>query len=156
MNCAAEADRHGIPIIADGGVTKSGDIVKAIAAGTSTVMLGSLLSGTDEAPGDSITRHGQKVKVIRGMAGFGASVGKHIRRGGSTNPFDLVSTEGVEAVVPAKGPVATIVSDIVGGVKSGISYCGETTLEDLRGKRNFVRITAAAQKESNHHDVQVI
>lgn len=160
MNCAKEADMHGIPIIADGGITKSGDIVKAISGGASTVMLGSMLSGTDEAPGDTITRRGQKVKVIRGMAGFGANVGKTIRDGQDTtsiekNPFDLVP-EGVEAVVNAKGPVAGIIRGLVGGVKSGISYCGETSLEGLRGKKNFVRITSAGRRESTHHDVQLI
>jgi len=161
LNCAKEADKHNVPIIADGGIVKSGDITKAIAAGASTVMLGSMLSGTDEAPGDVITRHGRKVKVIRGMAGFGASVGKNIRDGGSdggkgdTNPFDLVP-EGVEAVVLAKGPVAGIIRSLVGGLKSGVSYGGETSLEGLRGKKNFVRITAAGQRESTHHDVQVI
>ena len=155
VECAQEADRHSVPIIADGGIKKSGDITKAIAAGASTVMLGSLLSGTDEAPGDTITRGGRKVKVIRGMAGFGASVGKAIREGTKTNPFDLVP-EGVEAIVPAKGPVIGIIQALVGGVKSGISYCGETSLEDLRGKKNFVRITQAGQRESSHHDVQVI
>jgi len=155
MRCAKEADKHGIPIIADGGITKSGDITKAIAAGASTVMLGSMLSGTDEAPGDIITRQGRKVKIIRGMAGFGASVGKNMREGQKNNPFDLVP-EGVEAVVPAKGPVAGIIRNLVGGLKSGISYCGERSLDALRGKKNFVRITAAGQRESTHHDVQLI
>lgn len=160
MDCAKEADTHGVPIIADGGITKSGDITKAIAGGASTVMLGSMLSGTDEAPGDTITRHGRKVKVIRGMAGFGANVGKTMRNGQGrgtmeNNPFDLVP-EGVEAVVQARGPVAGIIRGLVGGVKSGISYCGETSLEGLRSKKNFVRITPSGQRESTHHDVQVI
>mmetsp|Transcript_49098 Transcript_49098/g.147835 ORF Transcript_49098/g.147835 Transcript_49098/m.147835 type:complete len:498 (-) Transcript_49098:272-1765(-) len=167
LECVEEADLQGVPIIADGGIRKSGDITKAIAAGASTVMLGSMLSGTDEAPGDTITRNGRKVKVIRGMAGFGASVGKSIREQGDDggarpgkrkrdpDPFDLVP-EGVEAIVPAKGPVASVIRDLIGGLKSGISYCGETSLTSLRGKKNFVRMTAAGRQESSHHDVQVM
>lgn len=162
LECAREADLHGIPIIADGGIRKSGDITKAIAAGASSVMLGSLLSGTDEAPGETIVRGDHKVKVVRGMAGFGASAGKAAREstflGGEVkpeNPFDLVP-EGIEALVPAKGPVLGVVRNLVGGLKSGISYCGEDSLEGLRGKKNFVRITAAGRNESSHHDVQLI
>jgi IMP dehydrogenase len=156
LECAEEADQHNVPVIADGGIRKSGDITKAVAAGASTVMLGSMLSGTNEAPGNVITRGNSNYKVVRGMAGFGANVGKSIREGErEKDPFSLVP-EGIEAVVPTRGPVASIIRNLVGGVKSGISYCGETSLEGLRGKRNFVRITSAGRQESTYHDVQMI
>jgi IMP dehydrogenase/GMP reductase len=158
--CSLEADKSGVPIIADGGIKKSGDITKAIAAGASTVMLGSLLAGTDEAPGDAINKGGRKVKVVRGMAGYGANVGKTLREGKGRgarekDPFDLIP-EGVEAVVPYRGAVAGIIGGLVGGLKSGVSYCGETELKEVRGHGSFVRITNAGQRESTHHDVSLL
>lgn len=156
MDCAQESNKHGIPVIADGGVRKSGDITKAIAVGASTVMLGSLLAGTDESPGNTIVKGGKKVKVIRGMAGFGANIAKSQRdKEKDKDPFDLVP-EGVEAVVPYKGKVDGIIKGLVGGLKSGISYCGANTIEGLRQNAEFVRITGSGKAESTHHDVSLI
>jgi len=156
LDCAKEAAKYGIPVIADGGVRKSGDITKAIAVGASTVMLGSLLAGTDESPGNTIVKGGKKVKVIRGMAGFGANIAKNTRdKEKEKDPFDLVP-EGVEAVVPYKGRVDGIIKQLVGGLKSGISYCGATNIAELRQNAEFIRITGAGKAESTHHDVDVI
>eukprot|EP01114_Cavostelium_apophysatum_P014040 TRINITY_DN3535_c0_g1_i1.p1 TRINITY_DN3535_c0_g1~~TRINITY_DN3535_c0_g1_i1.p1 ORF type:complete len:490 (-),score=149.18 TRINITY_DN3535_c0_g1_i1:56-1525(-) len=156
LDCAREAAKFGVPVIADGGIRKSGDITKAIATGASTVMLGSLLAGTDESPGNTIVKGGKKVKVIRGMAGFGANIAKSQRdKEKDKDPFDLVP-EGVEAVVPYKGRVDGIIKQLVGGLKSGISYCGAKNIEELRKNAEFVRITNAGRSESTHHDVSLI
>jgi len=156
IDCVKEANKYNIPIIADGGIRKSGDITKAIASGASTVMLGSLLAGTDESPGNTIVKGGKKVKVIRGMAGFGANIAKSQRdKEKEKDPFDLVP-EGVEAVVPYKGRVDGIIKNLIGGLKSGISYCGGKNIEELRTNAIFVRITNSGKAESTHHDVQLI
>jgi len=156
MDCARVASKYGVPIIADGGIRKSGDITKAIAAGASTVMLGSLLAGTDESPGNTLFKGGKKVKVVRGMAGFGANVSKTIReKEKEKDPFDLVP-EGVEAVVPYRGKLESVLKNFIGGLKSGISYCGGRNIPDLQKNAEFIQITTAGQIESTHHDVQVI
>eukprot|EP00339_Tiarina_fusa_P014092 CAMPEP_0117029448 /NCGR_PEP_ID=MMETSP0472-20121206/21327_1 /TAXON_ID=693140 ORGANISM="Tiarina fusus, Strain LIS" /NCGR_SAMPLE_ID=MMETSP0472 /ASSEMBLY_ACC=CAM_ASM_000603 /LENGTH=414 /DNA_ID=CAMNT_0004737225 /DNA_START=104 /DNA_END=1348 /DNA_ORIENTATION=- len=123
IDCAEEASKYGVPIIADGGIRTSGDIAKAIAGGASTVMLGSLLAGTDESPGKTLVKGGKKVKVVRGMAGYGANMSKNKRTTGKDDIFDLVP-EGVEAVVPYRGALSGIIKQLVGGICSGMSYCG--------------------------------
>ncbi|MBS3104174.1 IMP dehydrogenase [Candidatus Woesearchaeota archaeon] len=155
MNCAKEAAKHGIPVIADGGIKFSGDITKAIAAGASTVMLGSLLAGTDESPGDPIIKNGKKFKVIRGMASFGAKFGRDAKEKTSTEIMEFVP-EGVEATVPYKGNVSEIVHQLMGGLRSGMSYCGAMTIKEVQEKGEFVRITSAGLKESHAHDVNLV
>lgn len=152
LDCAAEAKKHGIPLIADGGIRTSGDIVKALAAGASTIMLGSMLAGTDESPGKTLVKDGKKVKVVRGMAGYGANISKGQRIHGKDDVFDLVP-EGVEAMVPYRGALVGIISQLVGGLCSGISYCGGHNIEEMREKAEFIRITGAGKQESGSHDV---
>eukprot|EP01119_Soliformovum_irregulare_P003627 TRINITY_DN1440_c0_g1_i1.p1 TRINITY_DN1440_c0_g1~~TRINITY_DN1440_c0_g1_i1.p1 ORF type:complete len:529 (-),score=186.16 TRINITY_DN1440_c0_g1_i1:88-1554(-) len=155
-DCAREANKYGVPVIADGGIKKSGDITKALAIGASTVMLGNLLAGTDESPGNTIVKGGKKVKVIRGMAGFGANIAKSQRdKEKEKDPFDVIP-EGVEAVVPYKGRVDGIIRNLVGGLKSGISYCGARNIEEMRQNAEFVQITQSGRIESTSHDVQLI
>ena len=151
INCAQEADKYGVPVIADGGICYSGDITKAIAAGASTVMLGSLLAGTDESPGIPFMKNGKKFKVVRGMASFGANLGRAEKD--SKKAKDYVP-EGVEALTPYKGSVLEVVQQLLGGLYSGMSYCGVTTVEQLRGNGIFVEITSAGIRESHPHDVQ--
>ncbi len=158
MNCAKEADKHDIPIIADGGIKQSGDITKAIAAGASTIMLGSLLAGTDESPGVPLIKNGKKFKVVRGMASYGAKFGREAKENGNENFENLVDfvPEGVEANVPYKGSVSEVLCQLLGGLRSGMSYCGSKTIEEMRGKAEFVRITSAGMRESQAHDVNLI
>ncbi len=153
IQCAKEADYYDVPIIADGGVKQSGDITKAIAAGASTVMLGSLLAGTDESPGVPFVKDGKKYKVVRGMASFGANLGRAAITKDKRNVLDYVP-EGVEALTPYKGKVSECIQQLLGGFYSGMSYCGATSIERLRGNGVFVPITASGVRESNAHDVQ--
>ncbi len=149
------AENYGIPVIADGGIRYSGDIVKAIAAGASTVMLGSLLAGTDEAPGQEITIGGRRYKSYRGMGSLGAiSSGEHDRYGklGSSK----FVPEGVEGAVPYKGKVADTVYQLVGGLKAGMGYAGAKTIDQLRKNGKFVIITQAGITESHPHDIMII
>lgn len=142
-----------ITIIADGGITGSGDIVKALAAGADTVMLGNMLAGTDESPGETIYKNGRKVKVIRGMAGIGSVASKREREfGRQSDIFDVVP-EGVEGVVNYRGPVDAVLRNLCGGVASGLSYCGVHRIADLRAAAEFVRLTGSGQKESGAHDI---
>jgi IMP dehydrogenase len=152
INCAQEADHFNIPVIADGGIRFSGDIVKAIGAGASTVMLGNLLAGTDESPGIPFIKNGKKYKVIRGMASFGANLGRNAKTNTHNNPTDFVP-EGIEGLTPYKGSVDEIMQQLIGGLLSGMSYCGVTTVEQLRGNGIFVQITSAGIRESHAHDV---
>ncbi len=158
INCAKEADKYGIPIIADGGIKQSGDITKAIAAGASTVMLGSLLAGTDESPGVPLIKNGKKFKVVRGMASYGAKFGREAKENGSESFESLVDfvPEGVEANVPYRGSVSEVMNQLLGGLRSGMSYCGVRKIEEMRGKAEFVQITTAGMRESNAHDVNLI
>lgn len=151
INCAQEADKYGVPVIADGGICYSGDITKAIAAGASTVMLGSLLAGTDESPGIPFMKNGKKFKVVRGMASFGANLGRSDKDSKKAKEY---VPEGVEALTPYKGSVLEVVQQLLGGLYSGMSYCGVTTVEQLRGNGIFVEITSAGIRESHPHDVQ--
>jgi IMP dehydrogenase len=153
--CARAADTSGVPIIGDGGIKFSGDVVKAIAAGASTVMIGSLFAGTEEAPGETILYQGRTYKAYRGMGSLGAMrEGSKDRyfQGGVEEPGKLVP-EGIEGRVPYKGTVAMNVFQLLGGLRSGMGYTGSKTIEDLRTKAAFVRITAAGLKESHVHDV---
>ncbi len=157
--CAEAARGLGVPVIADGGVRNSGDITKALAAGASSVMLGSLLAGTDEAPGAPVVRNGRRFKIIRGMASVTANVArKQVERGEEIDPEEWVEVvpEGVEAVVPHRGSVSEILIQMVGGLRSGMSYCGAATLEELYQQAEFIRITQAGRDESGVHDVSVL
>ncbi len=148
----------GVPIIADGGIRTSGDITKALAAGASTVMLGSLLAGTDEAPGANVVRNGRRYKVVRGMASLTANIDRQeveLRREVDPQDWERVVPEGVEAMVPVRGPVQDVVYQLVGGVRSGLSYAGAATIVELWQNAEFVRITAAGKQESGAHDVEV-
>lgn len=158
-DCAKAGHSLGIPIIADGGLQTSGDITKALAAGASTVMLGSLLAGTDESPGASVVRKGRRYKVVRGMASLTANIArKEIEKLGEVDPdeWEAVVPEGVEALVPHRGAVGDILYQLVGGLRSGMSYAGAATLEELWQNAEFIRITPAGEKESRSHDVNEI
>ncbi len=149
------AKEYGIPIIADGGIRYSGDIVKAIAAGANAVMLGSLLAGTDESPGREIIIGGRKFKVYRGMGSLGVLQQGISDRYGKIGKGKIVP-EGVEAAVPYKGTVSEVLSQLVGGMKSGMGYVGAKNVEDLQKKGKFIRITQAGLRESHPHDVNII
>ena len=156
--CAEAGQQLGVPIIADGGIRNSGDITKALAAGASSVMLGSLLAGTDESPGANVVRGGQRYKVVRGMASLTANIDRQeVERGREVEPEDWerVIAEGVEAMVPVRGPVRDIVYQLVGGVRSGLSYAGAATLAELCANAEFVRVTTAGRAESHAHDVEL-
>lgn len=159
IECAKLADELGIPLIADGGIRNSGDITKALAAGASTAMIGSILAGMDESPGITVLRYGRKYKVLRGMASIGATVGRSERElqpnDASSNLLDYVA-EGVEGFIPYRGSAAEAVHQLVGGLRSGMSYCGVRSIDELRRKATFVRITNAGLKESQPHDVEMI
>lgn len=159
MECAEVAKELGVQVIADGGIRNSGDITKALAAGANSVMLGSLLAGTDQAPGAPVIRNGRRYKIVRGMASVTANVArKQVERGEEINPEEWVEVvpEGVEAVVPYRGDVSEILNQLVGGLRSGMSYCGSETLEALYDNAEFIRITHAGREESGVHDVNVL
>lgn len=159
-DCAEVARILGIPMVADGGMRTSGDVTKALAAGASTAMLGSMLAGTEEAPGAEIVRQGRRYKVIRGMASLSANVER--RKLDNTEvefteeDWTEVVPEGVEAFVPYRGEVADILTQIVGGLRSGMSYAGARTILELWDNAEFVRITSAGRKESGAHDVNLV
>ncbi|TCS78131.1 IMP dehydrogenase [Tepidibacillus fermentans] len=151
---ATVARKYGIPIIADGGIKYSGDITKAIAAGASAVMLGSLLAGTDESPGDFETYQGRRYKVYRGMGSIGAMNAGSKDRYFQENALKLVP-EGIEGRVAYKGPLSDTIYQLVGGLRSGMGYCGTRTIQELIERGQFVKITSAGLKESHPHDVQI-
>jgi IMP dehydrogenase len=154
--CAAEADKAGVPIIADGGIRHSGDITKALAAGASSVMLGSLLAGLHESPGDLIIHHGRTFKTYRGMGSLGAMVkGSADRYGQKGTEAGKLVPEGVEGRVPYKGMLADFVYQLVGGVRAGMGYCGAARLEDLRTKTKFIRVSSASVVEGHPHDIVI-
>lgn len=154
MDCARVAKQYGVPCIADGGVKTAGDICKAIAAGADTVMLGNMLAGTDEAPGRVLVKDGKKVKIIRGMAGFGANISKAEReKRQDEDVFNDLVPEGVEGSVPCKGPLAPILKQLVGGLRSGISYCGAHSIPEMQQRARFVRMSGAGLRESGSHDI---
>lgn len=158
-DCATAARELGVPIIADGGIRNSGDVVKALAAGASSVMLGSLLAGTRESPGVVITRNGRPYKVSRGMASLGAAMSRPDRQYDDDvdDPaWARMVAEGVEAAVPYRGSVNNLLTQIIGGLRSGLSYGGATTVEELQANAEFVMITGAGLRESKPHDVEVL
>jgi IMP dehydrogenase len=155
LECAAVARKRGVPIIADGGIKYSGDVVKAIAAGADSVMVGSLFAGTDEAPGELVLYQGRSYKVYRGMGSLGAmKAGSKDRyfQGGVSDERKLVP-EGIEGRVPYRGPLADSLYQIVGGLRSGMGYCGARTIADLQANAELRRITSQGLRESHVHDV---
>jgi IMP dehydrogenase len=157
MESAAEAAKSGIPVIADGGLRTSGDVAKALAAGASSVMVGSLLAGTEEAPGDTFLYQGRAYKSYRGMGSVGA-----MARGSADRYFQQdikdqlkLVPEGIEGQVPFKGPARDVIHQLVGGVKAAMGYTGSRTITDLQERAQFVRITNAGLRESHVHDVTI-
>jgi IMP dehydrogenase len=155
LDCARVANEAGVPVIADGGVRHTGDIVKALAAGASTVMMGGMFAGTEEAPGETVLLEGRSFKVYRGMGSLGA-----MSEGSSDRYFQEEAVadrkfvpEGIEGRVPYKGPVRDSVFQMVGGLRQGMGYCGCRTLEELRTLTEFVRVTVVGLAESHPHDV---
>ena len=153
--CAKASRRHDVPLIADGGIKYSGDITKAIAAGAHSVMIGSLLAGAEESPGETILYQGRTFKSYRGMGSLGA-----MKHGSADRYFqeyefaeEKLVPEGIEGMVPYKGTVSALVSQLVGGLRSGMGYCGCSGIEALRQDAKFLRITSAGLKESHAHDV---
>ncbi len=153
-DCAEEADKHGIRVIADGGIKYSGDIVKALAAGGSCVMLGSMLAGTDEAPGATEIYQGRSFKVYRGMGSMAAMEAGSKDRYFQAESKKLVP-EGVEGRVPYKGVLADTVYQMIGGLRAGMGYCGAATIDDLRKNAEFIKITGAGLAESHPHDISI-
>ena len=153
--CSRAAERFGVPVIADGGVKYSGDVPKALAAGAQSVMIGSLFAGTEESPGELEIYQGRSYKVYRGMGSLGA-----LEEGSKDRYFQegqqKLVPEGVEGRVPFRGQLSETVFQLVGGLRSGMGYCGTATIEDLRRRARFVRITPAGLRESHPHDVQII
>ena len=159
MQCAEVARPQGIPIIADGGIRTSGDIVKALAAGASSVMVGSLLAGADESPGMVMTRKGHRYKASRGMASLKANLARKAREGESEITKEEIEeyvSEGVEAAVPYRGAAREIIKQLIGGLQSGMSYTNAHSIEELYEKARFVRITPVGLRESHPHDVEVM
>ncbi len=156
--CSRAAAEHGVPVIADGGLTSSGDIAKALAAGADTVMAGSLLAGTDEAPGDVVLVQGERVKEYRGMGSLGAMKARGFSKDryfqGDVEDVDKLVPEGIEGRVRYKGAVQTVVDQLVGGVRQAMGYCGAATVDELK-HASFVRITAAGLRESHPHDITI-
>jgi IMP dehydrogenase len=155
MDCADEAAKFDLPIIADGGIKFSGDITKALAAGASSVMIGSLLGGTDESPGEMVLIEGRSFKVYRAMGSV-----KAMERGskdryfqGSEYNVEKLVPEGIEGRVPYRGSVAQNVHQLVGGLRAGMGYCGVTSIPELSAKVEFMRVTPAGLRESHPHDV---
>ena len=157
MDCAEAAEKYGIPVIADGGIKFSGDITKAIAAGASTVMIGSLLAGTEESPGELIIFQGRRFKTYRGMGSIGAMQ----QQNGSSDRYfqsgqQKFVPEGVEGRVAFKGNVAEIIFQMIGGLRSGMGYCGCANIENLRNDTEFLKITQASLQESHPHDITIV
>jgi IMP dehydrogenase len=151
---------YDVPVISDGGIRNSGDITKALAAGSSSVMVGSLFGGTDESPGKTLVKNGKKFKMYRGMASFYASLGRKYREEGAqvidSDDLNDYVPEGVEAMVPYKGSVVEIVRQLVGGLRSGLSYCGAKTIAEMQKNAEFIKMTSAGFIESQPHDVDLM
>ncbi len=153
-DCAEVADQHGVPVIADGGIKYSGEVVKALAAGASSVMIGSLFAGTDEAPGELVLYQGRSYKVYRGMGSLGAMKrGSKDRYGQAGIAEEKLVPEGIEGRVPHRGSLGSIIDQLVGGIRAGMGYTGCRTIEELRKKAEFVRISSQGLRESHVHDV---
>ncbi len=155
MNCRAVADKTGVPLIADGGIKFSGDITKALGAGAHSVMLGGMLAGTDESPGETVIYQGRSYKVYRGMGSVEAmqAGSKDRYYQGEDESNDKLVPEGIVGRVPTKGSVAANIFQLIGGLKAGMGYVGSRTVEELREKTRFVKITGAGLRESHVHDV---
>jgi len=157
-DCAQVAAEEGVPLVGDGGVTSSGDIAKAIAAGADTLMLGSLLAGVEEAPGEVILQHGERFKEYRGMGSLGAMKARGYSKDryfqGDVEDVDKLVPEGIEGRTRYKGPLQNVLHQLVGGLRQAMGYCGAATIEDMKQAR-FVRITAAGLNESHPHDVTI-
>jgi IMP dehydrogenase len=157
-DCAQVAAPRDVPVIADGGLTSSGDVAKAIAAGADTIMAGSLLAGTDEAPGDVVVAQGERYKEYRGMGSLGAMKARGYSKDryfqGDVEDVDKLVPEGIEGRVPYKGPVGIVLNQLVGGLRQAMGYCGAPTIEDMKHAR-FVRITGAGLRESHPHDITI-
>ena len=158
IDCAKAAESAGIPIIADGGIRQPGDVAKAIAAGAQTVMIGSMLAGTDESPGMIMTRRGHRYKASRGMASREANIDRNRKEGNDLTSEEIEEyvAEGVEAAVPYRGKAREVLTQLVGGLQSGMSYSGAQNVEDFQKKAIFVRMTGAGLRESGPHDVEVL
>jgi IMP dehydrogenase/GMP reductase len=155
LDCAKAVGDYGVPVIGDGGIRSPGDVSKAIAGGASTVMVGSLLAGTEESPGPTILREGMRYKLTRGMASLGASIDRRVRENAAAKDDELVEEvveesvpEGVEGLIPYKGSADEVVKELVGGLRSGMSYCGASTIPELQSNAEFLRITSAGYRES--------
>jgi IMP dehydrogenase len=160
MESVEVAKEYDVPVISDGGIRTSGDATKAIAAGSSSVMIGSLFGGTDESPGKTIIKNGKKFKIYRGMASFYASLGRRYRQEGpqvmDSDDLNDYVPEGVEAMVLYKGSVVEIIRQLVGGLRSGLSYCGAKTIPEMQNNGEFIKMTPAGYVESQPHDVDVM
>tara|TARA_B100000745_G_scaffold119328_2_gene77128 strand:+ start:1782 stop:3218 length:1437 start_codon:yes stop_codon:yes gene_type:complete len=159
MDCAEIAKKYDIPIISDGGTKTSGDATKALAGGASTVMLGSMLSGTDESPGSTISKNGKRYKIYRGMASLAAARGRKSKETGLVDLADDLNdyvAEGVEGFVPYKGTVTDIIKQITGGIRSGLSYCGGHTISQMQENAEFIKMSGAGFAESKPHDVDLM
>ena len=159
MDCAKIGRDNGVPIISDGGTRTSGDATKALASGASSVMVGSMLGGTDESPGTVLTKNGKRFKVYRGMASLAASLGRKTKETGITSFDDDLNdyvAEGVEAMVPYKGTVVDILKQLSGGVRSGLSYCGAHTIPQMQENAEFIKMSRAGFAESQPHDVSLM
>jgi IMP dehydrogenase len=155
---AEVASRYGVPVIGDGGITSSGDVAKAVAAGADTVMLGSMLAGTEEAPGDVVFQQGERFKEFRGMGSLGAMKARGFSKDryfqGDVEDVEKLVPEGIEGRVPYKGPLAGVLHQIVGGLRQAMGYCGAPTVDAMKAAR-FVRITGAGLRESHPHDITI-
>lgn len=162
LECADAAEKMDVPIIADGGIRESGDIVKALAAGASTVMIGRLLAGTDESPGAVVVKNGRRYKIYRGMASIYAMLGREVRSREDLTEALIDSSEysyyaeGVEAYIPYTGSASEMIKKLVAGLRSGMSYLGARTIPELKRNSIFIRVTQAGIRESMPHDVEVI
>ena len=156
MDCAKIGQDNDIPIISDGGTRTSGDVTKALAAGASTVMLGGILGGTDESPGSLLSKNGKRFKLYRGMASLAASIGRKTKEGVDVDDINDYVAEGVEAMVPYKGGVPDILKQLSGGLRSGLSYCGATTIPQMQNNAEFIKMSRAGFTESQPHDVSLL
>ncbi|MEX0764180.1 MAG: IMP dehydrogenase [Nitrosopumilaceae archaeon] len=159
LDCAKIGKKYDVPIISDGGIRNSGDATKALAAGASTVMVGSILGGTDESPGSPVMKNGKKFKIYRGMASFYASLGRKSKETGTVSIGEDLNdyvAEGVEAMVPYKGNVTDIIKQLTGGIRSGLSYCGANNIPQMQENAEFIKMSQAGFAESQPHDVDLM
>ena len=159
LDCAKIGNEHNIPIISDGGTRTSGDATKALAAGAHSVMIGGILGGTDESPGSTISKNGKRFKIYRGMASLGASLGRKSKdssNAGLTDDLNDYVAEGVEGMVPYRGSVTDIITQMTGGIRSGLSYCGAHNIQQMQKNAEFIKISRAGFAESQPHDVDVM